>query len=70
MSGGVFCASNILDRQLIVEMFMGQQLIDPASIPPDPPDFDPLEFCRGEKLRAKRADRVASLRERRRAASD
>jgi phytoene dehydrogenase-like protein len=68
MSGGVFCASDILDRPLIVEMYMGQQLVDPATIAPDPDDFDPLEFCRGAKLRAKRADRVASLRERRAAA--
>jgi all-trans-retinol 13,14-reductase len=65
MSGGVFCASDILDRQLIVEMYLGQQLVDPASIPPDPPDFDPLEYCRGERLRAKRRDRVTSLRRRR-----
>ncbi|MBG7603489.1 MAG: NAD(P)/FAD-dependent oxidoreductase [Actinobacteria bacterium] len=65
MTGGVFCASDILDRPLIAEMYMGEQLVDPASIPPDPDDFDPLEFCRGEKLRAKRADRVRSLRERR-----
>ncbi|MDJ0770461.1 MAG: NAD(P)/FAD-dependent oxidoreductase [Ilumatobacter sp.] len=65
MSGGVFCASDILGRQLIVEMYLGEQLVDPASIPPDPPEFDPLEHCRGERLRAKRRDRVASLRRRR-----
>ena len=65
MSGGVFCASGILDRPLIVEMYMGQRLIDPAGIPPDPEPFDPLEFCRGERLRAKRAARVESLRQRR-----
>ena len=65
MTGGVFCAGDILDRPLIAEMYMGEQLVDPDSIPPDPDDFDPLEFCRGEKLRAKRADRVRSLRERR-----
>ncbi len=65
MSGGVFCASDILDRALIVEMYMGEQLIDPATIPPDPEDFDALEYCRGEKLRAKRSERVKSLRERR-----
>ena len=44
---------------------MGQQLVDPALIAPDPDGFDPLEFSRGARLRAKRADRVASLRERR-----
>ncbi len=69
MSGGVFCASDILERPLIVEMFMGERLIDPASIPADPDPFDPLEYCRGERLRAKRADRVRSLRQRRQAAS-
>ena len=65
MTGGVFCASNILDRPLIVEMYMGTQLIDPATVPPDPQPFDALEYSRGAALRAKRADRVASLRERR-----
>jgi phytoene dehydrogenase-like protein len=65
VTGGVFCASDILDRPLIVEMYMGQQLIDPASVPADGPHFDPLEYCRGERLRAARADRVASLRARR-----
>lgn len=65
VSGGVFCASDILERPLIVEMFMGGQLIDPASVAPDGEHFDPLEHCRGERLRAKRRDRVESLRERR-----
>ncbi|MEQ1701184.1 MAG: NAD(P)/FAD-dependent oxidoreductase [Ilumatobacteraceae bacterium] len=65
VTGGVFCASKILDRPLIVEMFMGQQLVDPAIIPPDPQPFDPLEHSRGAALRAKRAERTASLRERR-----
>ena len=65
VTGGVFCASKILDRPLIVEMYMGTQLIDPASVAPDPNPFDPLEYCRGEKLRAKRAARTASLHERR-----
>jgi len=57
-SGGVFCAGEILDRPLIVEMFMGQQLVDPDSIPPEPEDFDPVEYCRGARLREKRAGRV------------
>jgi len=65
VTGGVFCASKILDRPLIVEMFMGQQLVDPAIIPPDPQPFDPLEHSRGAALRAMRAERTASLRERR-----
>ena len=65
VTGGVFCASKILDRPLIVEMYMGTQLIDPAAVPPDPQPFDPLEHSRGAALRAKRRERVASLRERR-----
>jgi|CXWL01.1.fsa_nt_gi phytoene dehydrogenase-like protein len=65
ITGGVFCASKILDRPLIVEMYMGTQLIDPATVPADPQPFDPLEYCRGEKLRTKRADRTTSRRERR-----
>jgi len=65
ITGGVFCAGKILDRPLIVEMYMGTQLIDPATVPPDPEPFDALEYSRGAKLRAKRADRVASVRARR-----
>jgi phytoene dehydrogenase-like protein len=67
MSGGVFCASDILDRPLIAEMFLGQQLVDPSSIPPEPDDFDPVEYSRGARLRAKRATRSAAQRARRRA---
>jgi hypothetical protein len=70
MSGGVFCAGDILERPLIVEMYMGQQLIDPASVPADGEHFDPLEYCRGERLRAKRAERADSLRERRAMAAE
>ncbi|MEM7141335.1 MAG: NAD(P)/FAD-dependent oxidoreductase [Actinomycetota bacterium] len=62
-SGGVFCAGDILDRPLIVEMFMGEKLIDPATIPADPEGFDPLEYCRGEKLRERRADTAERQRE-------
>jgi len=69
MSGGVFCAGDILGRPLIVEMYLGERLIDPARIAPDPDDFDPLEFCRGERLRTKRAGRAASQRQRRHAAA-
>jgi all-trans-retinol 13,14-reductase len=70
MSGGVFCAGDILERPLIVEMYMGQQLIDPESVPADGEHFDPLEYCRGERLRAKRAERADSLRERRAMAAE
>ena len=63
--GGVMCAGAILDRPLIVEMFMGTQLVDPAAVPADPEPFDALEYSRGAALRAKRADRVSSLRARR-----
>lgn len=55
MVGGVNCAGQILGRPLLVEMFMGQSLVDPADLPPDPPDFDPLEWCRGQRLRERRA---------------
>jgi len=65
MSGGVFCAGEILERPLIAEVFLGEQLIDPADIPADPEGFDPLEFCRGEKLRLRRADVAAAQREKR-----
>ncbi len=65
MSGGVLCAGNILDRALIAEIYMGEQLVDPESIPADPDHFDALEFCRGEKLRAKRSEIAESQRQRR-----
>jgi hypothetical protein len=55
MSGGVMCAGQILERPLFVEMFLGAQLVDPAAIPPDPPDFDPVDVSRGARLRARRA---------------
>jgi len=67
MSGGVFCAGEILDRPLIVEMYMGQQLVDPASIPPEPDNFDPVEFCRGAKLREKRANHASAQQTKRNA---
>ena len=65
MSGGVMCAGDILGRPLIAEIYLGAQLVDPADIPPDPDDFDPLEYCRGARLRARRADVAASQRRRR-----
>ena len=65
MSGGVLCASDIVDRPLIAEIFLGEQLVDPSDIPPDPEHFDPLEYCRGERLRNKRSAVAASQRERR-----
>lgn len=55
VAGGVTCAGQILDRRgLLVEMLFGAQLIDPAQIPPDPDDFDPMMVSRGARLRAKR----------------
>jgi all-trans-retinol 13,14-reductase len=65
MSGGVLCAGDILGRPLIAEIYLGEQLVDPADIPADPDDFDPLEYCRGARLRARRADVAASQRRRR-----
>ena len=55
MVGGINCAGQILDRPLLVEMMMGATLADPDSIPADPPDFDPMEFSRGERSRTLRA---------------
>lgn len=55
MVGGVNCAGEILGRPLLVEMVMGTALVDPTDVPADPADFDPVEWCRGERLRAKRA---------------
>lgn len=55
MVGGVNCAGQILDRPLLVEMMLGTTLVDPTDIPPDPPDFDPVEWCRGATLRERRA---------------
>jgi phytoene dehydrogenase-like protein len=55
MVGGVNCAGQILDRPLLVEMMMGARLTEPEAIPPDPPDFDPMEWSRGEALRERRA---------------
>ena len=42
MVGGVHCAGEILSRPLLVRMIMGTPLADPAAIPADPPDFDPI----------------------------
>lgn len=62
MSGGVNCAGQILDRRgLLVEMILGAQLVDPASIPPDPDDFDPVFTSRGAKLRARRGPKAAAV---------
>ena len=57
MVGGVHCAGEILERPLLVEMMVGTQLVDPADVPPDPPDFDPVEHSRGARLRQRRAAR-------------
>ena len=48
-------------------MFLGEQLVGPGSIPPEPEDFDPLEYCRGARLRTKRAVHAATQRAHRRA---
>lgn len=59
--GGVSCAGHILGRHgLLIEMVLGAQLIDPASIPPDPPDFDPMWVSRGARLRERRSARRTS----------
>lgn len=55
MVGGVSCAGEILGRPLLIEMVLGEQLVEPEAIPPDPPDFDPMEFSRGAALRERRA---------------
>jgi hypothetical protein len=52
----VQCAGAILDRPLLVEMIMGTSLVDPADVPEDPEGFDPVEWCRGERLRTLRAE--------------
>jgi len=55
MSGGVVCAGKILGRHLLVEMMMGQRLVEPHQVPADPDPFDPVWISRGAALRAKRA---------------
>ena len=54
MIGGVVCAGKILDRDLFIEMMMGQRLVDPSTIAPDPEVFDPMWISRGARLRAMR----------------
>lgn len=56
MAGGVNCVGQILDRPLLVEMFLGTQMVDPAAVAADPPGFDPLEWSRGARLRERRAE--------------
>lgn len=56
MVGGVSCAGEILERPLLIEMMLGTALADPDSIPPDPTDFDPMEYSRGARLRQRRAE--------------
>lgn len=55
MVGGINCAGQVLERPLLVEMMMGTTLAGPDSIPVDLPGFDPMEFSRGQRLRARRA---------------
>ncbi len=59
MAGGVNCAGEILDRPLLIEMFLGTRLAEPDAIPADPAGFDPLEWSRGARLRAVRNQRAA-----------
>ena len=59
MVGGVVCAGQILGRHLLIEMMMGAKLVDPADIPADGEDFDPVTVSRGAKLRARRAANAA-----------
>jgi all-trans-retinol 13,14-reductase len=54
MAGGVNCAGEILERPLLVEMMLGERL--GGEIPPDPEDFDPVEWSRGAALRERRAE--------------
>ncbi|MBS1839099.1 MAG: NAD(P)/FAD-dependent oxidoreductase, partial [Actinobacteria bacterium] len=54
MVGGANCAGEILGRPLLVEMILGTALADPDAVPADPTDFDPVEVCRGLRLREKR----------------
>lgn len=55
MLGGVKCSGQILDRPLLVEVMTGTDLVDPAALPPTPPDWDPVEISRGRALRERRA---------------
>lgn len=55
MVGGVNCAGAILERPLLVELVMGTTLVEPDAVPADPAEFDPVEWCRGERLRTLRA---------------
>jgi all-trans-retinol 13,14-reductase len=57
MVGGVTCAGEVLDRPLLIEVMLGTTLADPADIPVDPADFDPVEWSRGRRLRELRAER-------------
>jgi phytoene dehydrogenase-like protein len=54
MAGAVRCAGEILERPLLVEMFLGAVLVDPDRVPPDPPGFDPVHHSRGARLRERR----------------
>lgn len=54
MAGGVACAGQLLGRPLLVEMMLGADLVAPETVPPDPPEFDPVWWCRGERLRRRR----------------
>lgn len=56
MVGGAMCAGEIVGRPLLIESILGTTLVDPEVIPPDPPDFDPVETSRGTALARRRAE--------------
>ena len=61
--GGATVAGLVLDRPIFAESMMGAVLVDPATLPSDGEDWDPLHVSRGAALRAKRdAGRAARAR--------
>ena len=58
MVGGVRCAGEILGKSLLVDSFLGTSFVDPAILPEDPDDWDPVAVSRGRALREKRAGRA------------
>ena len=54
--GGAQCASTIVDRPMFIEAMMGETFVDPALLPTDGPDWDPVDVSRGAALRATRAE--------------
>ncbi len=50
-----WCDGSEVENTALIEMMLGTSLVDPATIPPDGDDFDPVLASRGARLRAKRA---------------